>query len=92
MSRLNLEITLYHTPYIENLLTELQSIIDQKKKLYRQVKSENEFHKKLSFEEREFLKHLSLEEDQILLKLIELKGWNVNTGYLTKGKTTPGLT
>ena len=79
MSRLNFEITLYHTPYIENLLTELQSVINQKRTLYRNVKSESDFHKKLTFEEREIIKHLTLEEERILLKLIDHKGWTVNT-------------
>ena len=77
MSRLNLEITLYHTSYIENLVSELQSIVKKKKNLYINVKSESDFQKKLSFEERQFIKYLTLEEDKILLQLTEQKGWNV---------------
>lgn len=79
MSLLNYEITLYHTPYIDNLVAELQSIIRKKKSLYKDVKSESDYHKKLSFEERQFIKHLSNEEDKILLQLIEHKGWKVET-------------
>lgn len=78
MSNLNLEITLYHTPYHDDLMTELQSIINQKKSIYKNVNSASEAHKKLSYEEREFLKHLTAQEDKILLKLIKHKGWRVN--------------
>ncbi|MBU1100387.1 MAG: hypothetical protein KKA84_08290 [Bacteroidetes bacterium] len=90
MSNLNLEITLYHTPYHDDLMTELQSIINQKKSIYRNVNSAAEVHKKLSYEEREFLKHLTSQEDQIFLKLIEHKGWRVNIPKESpqKGKIT----
>ena len=77
MSLLNYEITLYNTPYIDNLVSELQSVIRKKKSLCKDVKSEKDYHKKLSFEERQFIKHLSAEEDRILLQLIEHKGWKV---------------
>ena len=90
MSRLNLEITLYHTSYIENLASELQSIIKKKKNLYKDVKSENDFLKKLSFEERQFIKHLTLEEDKILLQLLEQKGWKVEVAGSLPPERFPG--
>lgn len=75
MSKINYEITLYHSPYHDTLLEELSNLIKQKKSIYRKIKSEREFESKLSYEEREILKHLILKEDKILLELIEHKGW-----------------
>ncbi len=75
MSKLNYEITLYHSPYHDALLEELSSIIRQKKNIYRNLHSEKDIENHLSFEEREILKHLIAREDKILLELIEHKGW-----------------
>ncbi len=75
MSKLNYEITLYHSPYHDSLIEELQSIIRQKKNMYRKIYSENEIDNKLSFEEKEIIKYLTAKEDKILLELIEHKGW-----------------
>lgn len=75
MSKINYEITLYHSPYHDTLLEELSNLIKQKKSIYRKIKSEREFESKLSYEEREILKHLISKEDKILLELIEHKGW-----------------
>ena len=86
MSRLNFEITLYHTPFIDNLISELNSIIEQKRKIYKRVRSDHDYHQKLSYEEREILRHLTSEEEKILLQLVELKGWTVNTNSHSKTK------
>lgn len=75
MSRINYELTLYHSPYHDTLVEELSSIIKQKKNIYRNIQTERDFNSKLSFEEREILKHLISKEDKILLELIEHKGW-----------------
>lgn len=75
MSKINYEITLYHSPYHDTLVEELCYLIKQKKSIYRKIKSESDFHNKLSFEEREILKHLISKEDKILMELVEHKGW-----------------
>jgi len=75
MSRINYELTLYHSPYHDTLVEELSNIIKQKKNIYRNILTERDFNSKLSFEEREILKHLISKEDKILLELIEHKGW-----------------
>lgn len=75
MSKLNYEITLYHSPYHDSLVEELSSIIKQKKNIYRNIQSESDYADKLTFEEKEILKHLISKEDSILLELIEHKGW-----------------
>ena len=76
MSKINYEITLYHSPYHDTLVEELSSLIKQKKSIYRNIHSEREFRDKLSYEEREILKHLIAKEDEILLELIKHKGWS----------------
>lgn len=75
MSKINYEITLYHSPYHDTLVEELSNLIKQKKSIYRKIKSEKDFETKLSFEEREILKHLIAKEDKILMELVEHKGW-----------------
>lgn len=75
MSKLNYEITMYHSPYHDTLVEELSNIIKQKKSIYRRIQSEKDFNEKLSYEEREIMKHLIAKEDKILIELIEHKGW-----------------
>lgn len=79
MENINLEITLNHSPFYDNLLVELQSVAEQKKKILRRVKSQGEIDDKLSFTERQILKHLMNKENEILMQLIELKGWSLNS-------------
>lgn len=79
MENLNFEITLNHSPFYDNLLIELQSVAEQKKKILRKVKSAEEIEDKLSFNEKQILKHLMDKESEILMQLIEVKGWSVNT-------------
>lgn len=76
MSKINYELTLYHSPYHDNLVEELSSLIKQKKSIYKNIRSESEFNSKLSCEEREILKHLIAKEDRLLLELIKHKGWH----------------
>ena len=57
------------------MIEELSNIIKQKKSIYRHIHSEQDFERKLSFEEKEILKHLISKEDKILLELVEHKGW-----------------
>lgn len=78
MENVNLEITLNHSPFYDNLLVELQSVAEQKKKILRRVKSKEEIDDKLSFTERQILKHLMNKENEILMQLIELKGWSLD--------------
>lgn len=75
MSKINYEITLYHSPYHDTLVEELTNLIKQKKSIYKRIHTEKDFETKLSFEEREILKHLISKEDKILMELVEHKGW-----------------
>lgn len=75
MSKINYEITLYHSPYHDTLVEELSNLIKQKKSIYRKIQSEKDFESKLSYEEREILKHLIAKEDKILMELVQHKGW-----------------
>ncbi|RJP58992.1 MAG: hypothetical protein C4543_07280 [Ignavibacteriales bacterium] len=78
MSKINYELTLYHSPYHDILIEELSSIIKQKKSIYRNIQTESDFYNKLSYEEKEILKHLITKEDKILYELIQHKGWITN--------------
>lgn len=75
MSKLNYEITMYHSPYHDTLVEELSNIIKQKKSIYRRIQSEKDLNEKLSYEAKEIMKHLIAQEDKILIDLIEHKGW-----------------
>jgi len=75
MSKVNYELTLYHSPYHDTLLEELSILIKQKKSIYRNIHSKKDFETKLSFEERAILKHLMAKENKILRELVEHKGW-----------------
>ena len=77
MANMNLEITLSHSPYYDNLLVELQSVIDQKRRILREVRNASDVENMLSYHERQILKHLMKKENDILIKLIQHKGWNV---------------
>lgn len=77
MGNLNLEITLSHSPYYDNMLIELQSVIEQKRRILREVRNANDIENILSYNERQILKHLIKKENDILLKLMQHKGWNV---------------
>lgn len=63
MSKLNYEITMYHSPYHDTLVEELSNIIKQKKSIYRRIQSEKDLNEKLSYEAKEIMKHLIAQED-----------------------------
>lgn len=69
---------------MKNLLVELQSVTQQKRKILRKVKTEEELQTKLSYDERQILKHLDNKENEILMNLVELKGWNINSEFKQK--------
>jgi hypothetical protein len=75
MSQTNYDIALYNSPYFENLISELYRISRYKRNIYRKIRTEQEYNKKLSFEERMILKDLSEKENKILLEILVNKNW-----------------
>ncbi|KAF0153194.1 MAG: hypothetical protein FD143_271 [Ignavibacteria bacterium] len=75
MSQINFDIVLYSSPYFENLVSELYRISRYKRNIYKKIRTEDEFSKKLSSEERTILKYLSEKENQILIEILANKQW-----------------
>jgi hypothetical protein len=75
MSQTNYDIALYNSPYFENLISELYRISRYKRNIYRKIRTEHDYNKKLSFEERLILKDLSEKENKILLEILVNKNW-----------------
>jgi hypothetical protein len=75
MSQTNYDIALYNSPYFENLVSEFYRISRYKRNIYRKIRNEQEYNKKLSFEERMILKDLSEKENKILLEILVNKNW-----------------
>ena len=88
MENMNLQITLNHSPFYDNLLMELQSVAEQKKKILRKVKKQEDIKTILNFDERKILEHLIKKENEILLTLIDFKGWSVKPGRARRKATT----
>ena len=72
---LNYEITLYNTPYFENLVSEFYRISRYKRNIYKKIQNENDYQKKLSFEERLILRDLNKKENKIILEILISKQW-----------------
>ena len=75
MSQTNYDIALYNSPYFENLISELYRISRYKRNIYSKIRNEQEYNKKLSYEERIILKDLSDKENEILLEILAHKNW-----------------
>ncbi len=75
MSQTNYDIALYNSPYFENLISELYRISRYKRNIYSKIRNEQEYNKKLSYEERIILKDLSEKENKILLEILVNKNW-----------------
>jgi len=75
MSQINFDIALYNSPFFENLVSELFRISKYKRNIYKRIRSEEEYSKKLSYEERSILKDLSEKENKILLEILVSKNW-----------------
>lgn len=75
MANINFEIALYNSPFFEELVSELYRISRYKRNIYRNIKTEEDYKKKLSFEERAILKDLSKKENKILLEILVNKHW-----------------
>lgn len=75
MSQINYDIALYNSPFFEHLISELFRISRYKRNIYKKIRSEEEYSKKLSFEERTILHDLSEKEDKILLEIMASKNW-----------------
>jgi hypothetical protein len=75
MSSINYDIALYNTPFFENLVSEFYRISRYKRNIYKKIRNEEEYRKKLSFEERIILKDLSEKENKIILEILVNKNW-----------------
>lgn len=75
MSQINYDIALYNSPFFENLISELFRICRYKSNIYRRIRSEEEYARKLSYEERYILEDLSEKENKILLEIMASKNW-----------------
>lgn len=75
MSQINFDIVLYSSPFFENLVNEFHRISKYKRNIYKKIRNEEEYLKKLSNEERIILKDLSEKENKILLEILANKQW-----------------
>ncbi|MFA7420277.1 MAG: hypothetical protein WCZ90_11390 [Melioribacteraceae bacterium] len=75
MSPINFDIVLYNSPFFENLVNEFHRISKYKRNIYKKIRNEEEYSKKLSNEERIILKDLSDKENKILLEILANKQW-----------------
>ena len=75
MSNVNYDIALYNSPFFEDLVSELFRISRYKRNIYKKIRNEDEYKKKLSFEERIILKELSKKENKIILEILINKHW-----------------
>lgn len=75
MSNINYDIALYNSPLFEDLVSEFYRISRYKRNIYRKIKNEEEYNKKLSWEERTILKDLSEKENKIILEILLNKNW-----------------
>jgi hypothetical protein len=75
MSNVNYDIALYNSPFFEDLVSELYRISRYKRNIYKKIRNEDEYKKKLSFEERIILKELSTKENKIILEILINKHW-----------------
>lgn len=75
MSHINYDIALYNSPFFEDLVNELFRISRYKRNIYKNIRNEEDYKKKLSFEERSILKDLSAKENKIILEILVNKHW-----------------
>jgi len=75
MSNINFDIALYNSPFFESLVGEFYRISRYKRNIYRKIRNEEEYNRKLSCEERMILKDLSEKENKILLEILANKQW-----------------
>jgi hypothetical protein len=75
MSKINYDITLYNFLNYENLIGELYRISRYKRNIYKKIRNEEEYRRKLSNEERIILDDLSKKENKLLLEILTNKQW-----------------
>ena len=75
MSKISYDILLYSSPYFENLVSEFYRISRYKRNIYKKIRNEEDYEKKLSAEEQTILKDLSEKENRILLEILSQKNW-----------------
>ena len=73
INKINYEITLYNSPYYDNLIQDLIQVNRQKKNILKRIKSEEDYQNLLDFEERKFLQYLSKKEGDLLKEIMTLK-------------------
>ncbi|MEW6654092.1 MAG: hypothetical protein AB1394_11575 [Bacteroidota bacterium] len=81
MSQLKFDIVLYSSPFFESLVSEFYRISRYKRNIYKKIRNEEEFAKKLSNEERTILKDLSEKENRILIEILANKQWLVKQQF-----------
>ena len=82
MSHLNFDIALYSSPFFENLVSEFYRISRYKRNIYKKIRNEEEYKKKLSPEERAILHDLSVKENKVLLEILTHKNWVKENGEI----------
>ncbi|MFH1197896.1 MAG: hypothetical protein V1720_19500 [bacterium] len=75
MSNINFDIALYNSPFFENLVSEFYRICRYKRNIYKKIRNEEEYSRKLSYEERAILSDLSVKENKIILEILANKHW-----------------
>jgi len=75
ISSIGYEIALYNSPYFELLVSEFYRISRYKSNIYKKIKSEEDFYKKLSPEERTILITLNTKEKEILEEIFSKKNF-----------------
>lgn len=75
MSQISYDITLYNSPGYENLITELYRISRYKRNIYKKIRTEEEFNKKLSYDDKAILNDLTKKENEVLLEILTNKMW-----------------
>lgn len=81
MSQVKFDIVLYSSPFFESLVSEFYRISRYKRNIYKKIRTEEEFAKKLSNEERTILKDLSEKENRILIEILANKQWLIKPQY-----------
>jgi hypothetical protein len=78
MSNLNYELSLLNSPYFDKLLKEMKIILEQKRRLLKNIRNRNDFHNKLSHSDKGIYGSIIKRENELLLEMVHIKGWSVN--------------
>ena len=75
MSQINNDITIYNSPFFENLVSEFYRISRYKRNIYKNIRNEEDYQHKLSIEEKAILQALLEKENTILFEILCYKRW-----------------